>query len=585
MLGNRTAWIAAVWCALSLALGAQRDSGPVHAFEEAEVQLSAWSPWPDVVHQGYWPLMVEISNLSEGERVLTLEAEGRGWQEVELERSVALGPREKVRLELPVPAWTPIGMWGDAQVRLIASCAGERIRLGSLGPAESGADKVHPVLFLTSQSIPAGTTEAWSDQLGYETVHTGSSGGRANVELVNLHPASLPRRFDTWSSLDLVVVDTRGELPEDEVLESLFSWVRAGGAVLLFGPQSEAVLERVPGLRAWTEPRFELHRWNEAQAWMCGLGTLAVDSALGFPSLDARTAARTMLSERSTPVPRSARERSGGVPLRIPDLGEVPYRVFTFLLVCFAIVIGPVNFAIVKKMGRPVLLLLTIPAIAAVTSLGFLTYGLLHEGIDVKSASKTVTVLDQRARRASSFELRELFVGLLGGTGLRPEASTAVFPHDLSLQTDEQQLYRVSLDGGLLLAGDFLPSRQPVVQTLSSDATSRLRLELSRTSSGAVQVQNGLDADVRALILRDATGAWHQMDGELGVGESAVLVGVQLPDRRELYADLDLPASACYVAELARSPFVDDCGVSSNELSSWHRVLGIFESADLGEER
>jgi len=462
--------------------------------------------------------------------------------------------------------------------------------LGSVGPAESGHEQVHPVLYVSPELLAAGYSQSWSDNLGFRKVTSRLSGGSSsNVRLAAVQPANLPTRVASWSSLDLVVIDARGELPSSDALEALFGWVRSGGAVAIFGDEAQALLDTVPGVSAWTEDRFQLRDWEDMRAWVCGLGTLLVHSGqplLGssFPGAEWKSATRYLLEERRSAVPHSARQRAGGVPIRIPGLGDVPFRVFTFLLVCFAIVIGPVNFIAVKRSGRPVLLLLSIPAIALISSIAFLSYGLLHEGIDVKAASKSVTVLDQRAHRSSTRELRELFVGLLGGAGLRPGAGTVVLPHEESIAQD-QQSYRISQDDGTLLSGDFLPSRRPILQVLTTDGISRLRLELDRSADGDIRVQNGLDAPILSLALCGPEGAWYSWPGRIEPGSSVVLESSASPAPRDLVDGLDGPGSAWYVAELERSPFLDDCGVGTNELAAWHRVLGIYDPAELESDQ
>ena len=93
-------------------------------------------------------------------------------------------------------------------------------------------------------------------------------------------------------------------------------------------------------------------------------GELAIGGATvarGYCGLPALTAQRF--------VPDPGGSRSSRVQPSIPELGQIPYRVFALLLLVFATAIGPVNFLWVARSRKPVRLLLTIPAIALATSL------------------------------------------------------------------------------------------------------------------------------------------------------------------------------------------------------------------------
>ena len=62
-------------------------------------------------------------------------------------------------------------------------------------------------------------------------------------------------------------------------------------------------------------------------------------------------------------------------------------------------------------------------AISIISSIGILTYGVLHQGIDIKAASRSLTILDQRNHNATTVEQRTTFVGLSPGDhGLKAPA-------------------------------------------------------------------------------------------------------------------------------------------------------------------
>jgi len=295
-------------------------------------------------------------------------------------------------------------------------------------------------------------------------------------------------------------------------------------------------------------------------------------------------------------VPKQGSWRGDGLTLSIPGLARLPYRSFAGLLMLFAIVIGPVNFLTVRKRKNPVILLLTIPAIALVTTVALLAYGIYFQGVDVKTASYSVAVLDQREHRSACVESRQFFAGLAPAAGLALGPGTIVhaWPLDGSYSSWNRKRYEVELEGGALLAGDYLPSRRATSQVVAVERAERGRLDVKR-SGNALAVDNNLGVGVKHLTVRDPEGRFFVFDGNLAPGASAELQVAErleeldvaidqiltrtlpLTDHRLTFepAKRAIPAG-CYLAELERGPFRDDCGIEMSELAGAHVVLGVL---------
>jgi hypothetical protein len=277
----------------------------------------------------------------------------------------------------------------------------------------------------------------------------------------------------------------------------------------------------------------------------------------------------------------------------IPGLARLPYRAFAGLLILFALVIGPVNFLAVKKRKNPALLLLTIPAIALVTTVSLLAYGILFQGVDVKSASYSIAVLDQREHRSACVESRQFFAGLAPAAGLALGPGTIVHAEPLGgpySRSDRRRL-EVEHEGGTLLSGDYLPSRKATTQVLAVERAERARLDV-RKSGAALQVSNNLGVGIEELVVRDPEGAFHVLEGPLPAGASAELrapaspqaLSAALNDAQHqsfpftpTSAAPDPPPPGCYLARLATGPFRDTCGIETNELAGAHVVLGVLQ--------
>jgi hypothetical protein len=388
---------------------------------------------------------------------------------------------------------------------------------------------------------------SWQEQCSTSTVGytpSGSTAAHDNIQIgFALHDA-LPRSNTAYTSLDLVVIDARNSLPPDDKLEPLMAWVRSGGQVLLLGADARERASKHGSIAPWLEERFILKdaagsgsgtsgngsssdaRANHTQH-ACGFGKILFsgsDAGLDDESLQALVAG-TSADDGSDVAPRSnSSSRTSSAALNVPGLGAIPHRIFALLLLGFALVIGPANFIWVRTRKRPVLLLITIPVIAITSSLTLLGYGVLVQGLDIKVASATVSLLDSRLHRSASIEKRIVFAGL-SPDGLRPDPGTSV--HPIASMTGgvigpERLQLSIERTPELLLSGDFIPARTSVTQVLVSERAARGRLEIARVPEG-LKVTNSLGTRLERVVARDAAGSWYVLSQPLDKGESAVL--------------------------------------------------------------
>ena len=112
-------------------------------------------------------------------------------------------------------------------------------------------------------------------------------------------------------------------------------------------------------------------------------------------------------------VPDTIRRRAqAGLDGRIAGLGKAPVTVFVMLILLFAILVGPVNFMILRRRKKPLLALLTVPLAGFGTTFGILAYGLFHDGLGARGVITTCTLLDQTSHEAVSLQARTLFAGV-----------------------------------------------------------------------------------------------------------------------------------------------------------------------------
>lgn len=568
------------------------------------VEMRAWSRWPSQASSGWAPLIVELHNGSERPRVVALEARRSDWRsEWTSDAQIELEAGASRTIELLVP----MSAEHSTNIGLGVRCDGERGWVNGMIGTSALTPGAGAIVLLTERVFDPGELERWNAALALDPKSSASpspvfptfivrpaKAGPLDSDIAVVRAGELPSHTAAYTSLDLVVLDAAAAWPGEAQLAPLFAWMRSGGDVLVIGPQAERAARAQPQLASWMAPRFELLTDPERGAgYRAALGRLWI--AHEATDLEGASApwVVAILQSRSHATPRADNWRGRAA---VPNLAleTLPHRVFAALLLVFAILIGPVNFALVAKRKRPALLLITIPAISLAVTLLLLAYGIFHQGLDVKTSSWSASVLDQRTHVSSSIEKRQLFAGLAPATGLRPAAGSVL--HAIPDQAQgggafgAENAFVTRHDAGWLLSGDFLPTRRVVEQMLTCDRAERARLDIAFTDQKA-EVVNNLGGIIKSLLVRDGAGRSFGFIEPLAVGAKATLFELSEQDATKLSSDLlqgalsitppdSLPAMAlpdgCYLARMESGVFSDDCGIELNELRGQHVVLGVL---------
>lgn len=602
----------------AVAPGASARRPPVTArLDEARVSVTAWSPWPDMLYQGYEPITFEFTNESDDERELDVQL-FRGWGDERwtVQDAVVIPPHATAKRAL----FAPVTRVYDSQYSATLTSRGDTIYLSGLGASKPANPASWPVVYVhTAARTPqAGASEVWaaaltasppsdvpqSAQAAAPVVRfipgpmPLTAGGGYGVEITPVALDELPARIEPYTSLKGVILDAQGALPSSDVLDALLAWTRLGGCLVFQGPDAETRARAVPGAAAWMEERFLLHANGRLadRVYACGQGALVIAGGRDLQRLETSAGAE----EFATTIDAIGRGLVHGVPFAaspqhqerydaLPRLSglDLPYRALTLLLVVFAILIGPVNLIVVNKLKRPVLLLVTVPLIALVFSIGLFAYGALAQGLGTRARAHSITWLDQRAHVATTVEVRSLFAGMPAGSGWKPGPGAvcvalpnyAVHPGAGSLRLDFRD--------GTTYGGDYLPVRREVRNAFLVDRAARARLGVTRNGDD-VTVENALGARIEHLVLRDADGNWHAAPGAIDAGGKATLTKLTSASDAmervhaavgevEPLVGASEPFAGSYVARLATSAFGDACGVEFVEEESVHVVLGVLE--------
>ncbi|MDF1797627.1 MAG: hypothetical protein P1V81_00495 [Planctomycetota bacterium] len=575
----------------SPAVGEQQNT------QVGRLSVVATSPWPNAATKGYQPLQIQAENPSDQPaEVEILVKAGWGNEGMRIERTLRVEPLQRATVEMLVPAY----IWNSQEFRLELFSDGDRAYTGSLGSTGSFAMYAHLVAVFSKAGSSSGRGETWSKALSPATTSTTWGQGRwrnlglhmekdwsANVSVTvgDVAFEDMSRRWEAYSSLDLAVLDVEGGLPASAELEALFAWVRLGGVVILAGKDANRTLAGVDAVSEWTDSRFALDDVPGAQRYQCGFGRILVVPRSGLlDDARLRDAALGELRQRVrtdwTPSTRGSRGSGEGLRPRVPGIGALPYRAFVALMILFAILVGPVNFFWTKRRGKPAALLFTIPLLALGGALLALGYGFFWQGVDVKTHSDTVALLDQRSGLVSNAEVRAVYAGLAPGQGLLPGQGTGIFPWGTDLMNREDVRYEIRSGPESSYRGGFLPSRLQVRQAILTARGSKLRLQ-AQFGADSCTLQNGLGVDLEELVVRGHDGAWFELEGRLDAGGTVSLSKLAAPPDLEGLAAFHPEALAVlprgsYSARTSTSAFRDDCGLELNELSGSHAVLGVL---------
>lgn len=199
----------------------------------------------------------------------------------------------------------------------------------------------------------------------------------------------------------------------------------------------------------------------------------------------------------------------------IPGVGLPPVNAFRILITLFAVIVGPVNYILLKRRKRLNFLLVTVPAGAAVVTVGLFLYALVSDGLGVRARVRSVTELDQRNRSSVSWSRQSYYASMSPSRGLVFPADTAVYPfqpHADDMRSRPERVLHWSGEQQQLARGYLRPRTlaQFLVVRANNDARSELVIRRSEQPAGesgsGLEVENRLGGRIQMLWLVDKQG-------------------------------------------------------------------------------
>ena len=597
---KRVAFACAFAAAVACSVATADASGEYKTIEVEGLKITMDSEWGARTAPGYVPVRFDITNLADA-RVIRIVGQGRrffrssgsfGQSGFGVEQSVRLARGDRVRLTIPMPVyadnenfWFEIRENGRTLESLAYSGFSSRARPEHASALIVAAGESAFGQIATRWPRPMAPVPFGSGAVLHGTVIT--SGPRASATASQpldfvLAPERLPDNWLGYTSLRAVFVGP-GEWAHltEAQKNALLAWTACGGDLFLVDGNAATA---IPGLRHTAAAA------GSARAYFFGRvhePTSAAVTAAGLADVLTKTAS---LQDENWALPANkafdwGKIAARGFLLTIPGVEGIPARAFFFILVAFSIVIGPLNYWLLWRARRQVLLVLTTPVISAIFILVLGGYVLAGEGVGVRGRAVSFTMLDQVRKQAATRASVSLYAaGMAPAGGLRFARDEAVFPIGPTGEGSRDTL-TMDLTESQRFAAGLINARSPTNLETIAVRPARERLNFSRNGLG-VNVVNGLDATIRKLIYRSGDGGVHYLTSPLQPGQTGNLVprlrhsaddlppGVPLGLSKRFEHLLENPPAGSFLAIVDRSPFWNPGVAAVDERGSFHVVFG-----------
>ncbi len=195
----------------------------------------------------------------------------------------------------------------------------------------------------------------------------------------------------------------------------------------------------------------------------------------------------------------------------VPGVGLAPVTEFRVLITLFVLVIGPLNFWLLKRTNRLHLLILTVPLVALALTSGLFAYAMLSDGLSTTVRVRSYTTLDQRTSEAACWARLSYYSSLAPQDGLTLSDDVTLYPivpgwneasYGTFLGTNRSLAWT---DDGERLSGDWLLSRVPM-QYLSIRARKSLHRLNLQPDKESMKATNELGARINFVAVVDELG-------------------------------------------------------------------------------
>ncbi len=533
-------------------------SGETFSLVGHDLQIDVDSRWAGCGQGGYCPVRVRVVNRGPSRRLTFRIA--RSYQSVVgVRQSIDVPQNAALAITLSVPM---VNFSNSAEFRVEESGSVLENMKHSVGLPEANIYEIgRPGLLVVApgvvdlQSFEDGATTFRQTAGG--TVGASTSGGvyhgtYRTSNCVALPANSLPSSWIDYSGLDIVSIPLSelSKLPKGP-RAALIQWTRCGGTLLVTavgegesasGAPAKLLVGDVDsaGTWSWADPKLADRDVAQIvhQDTSGAMTTISTPTAVPgewsrevMPFRVADVGFGKLALFRGEPFPGTAQDwfwllkSIGGMPrwdwgkrhgesartgtsdfllFLIPGVGGVPIVMFLVLITIFAVVIGPLNYFVLARRKQLHLLLLTIPAVALMTSLLLFGYTIVAHGFSVKARCRSLTFVDQAAQSAVTFGRLSLYAGQAPSAGMQFSRETAVYP--VWPEHEEFESGQVDWTNSQNLTSGWLRSRTRTQFLTVGHRTERGRLEVTSSSPDKLTVANGFEWGFEPLVVVNEQG-------------------------------------------------------------------------------
>ena len=351
----------------------------------------------------------------------------------------------------------------------------------------------------------------------YETIDLGLPASKWNTNWLG---------FSRYDGVIVTAEDIR-QMPPD-VQSALWRYVECGGALFVLGEQE---LPESWGLKESLKPELPTDSAGIA-VYNVGFGQCIVSAAKDTKDLDQQQWRYVVESWTKTAIPwqwdNSVEDANRIFPV-VSKLG-IPVRGLFLLMLLFAVAIGPVNLIVLSRKKRRIWLLWTTPVISLMTCLGVLAYATFAEGWKQVIRTEGLTILDERAHRATTIGWTAFYSALTPGTGLHFGYDTELTPQISAGNTSK--VLTLDWTHNQHLGSGWVTARVPIHFMVRKSETRRERVTIRRGADARLKMVNGLGTDISEFWLAERDGTIYSATDILA-GEEA-----ELDSRPDLHLDV-----------------------------------------------
>lgn len=195
--------------------------------------------------------------------------------------------------------------------------------------------------------------------------------------------------------------------------------------------------------------------------------------------------------------------------LLVPGVGLAPVTEFEILITLFVLLIGPLNYWLLKRYRRLQLLVLTVPVAALFTTVSLFGYAILSDGFSSTVRIRSYTSIDQRTGEAGCWARMSYYSGFAPGKGLVMPADAVMFPVLPTWANENWGINRALVWNGekAELTRGWLNSRTPTQYLFQRAGKTSRRIDIT-TGLNKMQVTNRLGSHIKSLLVLDAKGTF-----------------------------------------------------------------------------